>query len=128
MSRVKTVSLLLGLFVCFVGVGRTQEITGSIVGAVQDQSGASVAGATISIRNADQNDTLVRVLTANDSGEYVAPFLAVGHYTLIVEAKGFKKVERRGIKLDVNYRLTIDFSLSPGAVTETVTIEADASP
>lgn len=128
MSRMKTISLLLCTLLGFVGVGRTQEITGSIVGTVHDQSGASIAGATISIQNADQNNTVVRVLTTNESGEYVAPFLAVGHYTLVAEAKDFKKVERRGIKLDVNDRLTIDFSLSPGAVTDTVTVEADASP
>src|ERR1051326_7622024 len=95
MSRMKTISLLLCTLLGFVGVGRTQEITGSIVGTVHDQSGASIAGATISIQNADQNNTVVRVLTTNESGEYVAPFFAVGHYTLVAEAKDFKKVERR---------------------------------
>src|ERR1041384_1933162 len=99
MYRMKTISLLLCTLRGFVGVGRTQEITGSIVGTVHDQSGASIAGATISIQNADQNNTVVRVLTTNESGEYVAPFLAVGHYTLVAEAKDFKKVERRGTKL-----------------------------
>jgi outer membrane receptor protein involved in Fe transport len=112
----------------FVGEGHAQEITGSIVGSVHDQSGASIVGATITIQNADQNNSVVRVVTTNESGEYVAPFLPVGHYILIAEAKDFKKVERRGVKLDVNDRLTINFSLSPGSVTESVTVEADASP
>ncbi len=128
MSRTKTVSVLLCLLMWFVGEGQAQEITGSIVGSVHDQSGASIVGATITIQNADQNNSVVRVVTSNENGEYVAPFLAVGHYILVAEAKDFKKVERRGVKLDVNDRLTINFSLSPGSVTESVTVEADASP
>jgi outer membrane receptor protein involved in Fe transport len=128
MSRTKTVSVFLCLLMWFVGEGHAQEITGSIVGSVHDQSGASIVGATITIQNADQNNSVVRVVTTNENGEYVAPFLPVGHYILIAEAKDFKKVERRGVKLDVNDRLTINFSLSPGSVTESVTVEADASP
>jgi hypothetical protein len=80
----------------FVGEGHAQEITGSIVGSVHDQSGASIVGAIITIQNADQNNGFIRVVTANEDGEYVAPFLPVGHYILIAEAKDFKKVERRG--------------------------------
>ena len=128
MSRTKTVSVFLCLLMWFVGEGHAQEITGSIVGSVHDQSGASIVGATITIQNADQNNSVVRVVTTNENSEYVAPFLPVGHYILIAEAKDFKKVERRGVKLDVNDRLTINFSLSPGSVTESVTVEADASP
>jgi uncharacterized surface anchored protein len=128
MFRTKTVSVFLCLLMWFVGEGHAQEITGSIVGAVHDQSGASIVGATISIQNADQNNSVVRVITTNENGEYVVPFLPVGHYILVAEAKDFKKVERQGVKLDVNDRLTINFSLSPGSVTESVTVEADASP
>jgi outer membrane receptor protein involved in Fe transport len=128
MFRTKTVGVFLGLLMWFVGEGHAQEITGSIVGSVHDLSGASIVGAAITIQNADQNNSLVRVVTTNENGEYVAPFLPVGHYILIAEAKDFKKVERRGVKLDVNDRLTINFSLSPGSVMESVTVEADSSP
>ena len=65
MSRTKTVSVFLCLLMWFVGEGHAQEITGSIVGSVHDQSGASIVGATITIQNADQNDSVVRVVTTN---------------------------------------------------------------
>ena len=105
-----------------------QEITGSIVGTLSDKSGAVVAGATVTVANADKNDVVVRILSTNDKGEYVAPFLPIGHYTLIAQAQGFRKIERRGLTLNVNNVLTADFSLEPGSVTETVKVEAEASP
>src|SRR5947207_5131491 len=129
MSKKLVVLFVLVCLVAALGSATgAQEVTGSIVGAVHDQSGAAIAGASIAIQNADQNNAVVRVVISNGDGEYVAPFLPVGHYTLIAEAKDFKKVERRGIKLDVKDRLTVNFSLSPGSVTESVTVEADASP
>jgi hypothetical protein len=119
--------VLVSLCVC-AAIASAQEITGSIVGTVSDKSGAVVAGATVTVENADKNDVVVRVLSTNDKGEFVAPFLPIGHYTLIAQAQGFRKIERRGLTLNVNDVLTTDFSLEPGSVTETVKVEAEASP
>src|SRR3981189_182851 len=119
--------VLVSLCVC-AAIASAQEITGSIVGTVSDKSGAVVAGATVTVENADKNDVVVRVLSTNDKGEFVAPFLPIGHYTLIAQAQGFRKIERRGLTLNVNDVLTTVFSLEPGAVPETVKVEAEASP
>src|SRR5262249_18603709 len=126
--RSLAVHLILGLILAFCGSSVAQEITGTMFGTVTDKSGAVVAGATIRIENADQNGAVVREVTSNERGDFVAQFLSIGHYTLVVEAKGFKKIERHGITLDVNDKLTISFVLDPGSLTETVTVEADASP
>jgi len=119
--------VLVSLCVC-AAIASAQEITGSIVGTVSDKSGAVIAGATVTVENADKNDVVVRILSTNDKGEYVAPFLPIGRYTLIAQAQGFRKIERRGLTLNVNDVLTTDFSLEPGSVTETVKVEAEASP
>jgi len=119
---------VLGLFGLSGGAAFGQEITGSIVGTVTDRSGAVVAGATVTIENADKNDVVIRILTTNDKGEYVAPFLPIGHYTLITQAQGFRKIERHGLTLNVNDNLTVNFSLEPGAVTDAITVLAEASP
>jgi Carboxypeptidase regulatory-like domain/TonB-dependent Receptor Plug Domain len=120
------------LAVClFTGVGITtmaQEITGSITGRVTDKSGAAVADANVTVINTDKNDAVVRVIQTNDTGDFVAPVLPIGHYALVAELKGFKRVERRGITLNVNDNLTLNFVLDPGDITDTVTVEADASP
>lgn len=105
-----------------------QEITGSIAGRVTDKSGATVAAATVTVINTDKNDVVVRALTTNDVGEYVASVLPIGHYAVVAEAKGFKKAERRGITLNVNDNLTLNLELAPGDISDTVTVEADASP
>jgi len=110
------------------GAARAQEITGSIAGTVMDKSGGAVASATVTIQNADKNDVVVRVLTTNSSGQFVGPYLPIGHYTLRAEAPGFKTTERRGITLNVNDHLTVDLTLEPGTISEKVTVEADVSP
>jgi len=51
-------------------------------------------GATVTIQNVDKNDVVVRVLTTNSSGQFVGPYLPIGHYTLRAEAPGFKTTER----------------------------------
>jgi hypothetical protein len=111
-----------------VGAARAQEITGSIAGSVLDKSGGAVVNATVTIQNADRNDVVVRVLSTNSSGQFVGPYLPIGHYTLRAEAPGFKTTERRGITLDVNDHLTVDLTLEPGTISEKVTVEADVSP
>lgn len=102
-----------------------QEITGTIVGTVKDASGAVIAGASITVLNADKN-IVVRTLATDSFGNYTAPLLPVGHYTVTAEAAGFKKATQTGIELNVNAKLTINLALQVGPVQETVTVEASA--
>ena len=106
------------------GTAAAQEITGQIRGIVTDASGAVIANATVTITNVDRNQVL-RTLETNSAGEYVAPFLPVGRYSVAVEIKGFKKFVKNDIELNVSDRLTVDAALQTGAVTETVSVEAD---
>ncbi len=115
-------SMLLALCVCAVGFG--QEITGQIRGLVTDSSGAVVANATVTITNTDRN-VVIRTVQTDATGEYVAPFLPVGRYSVSVEVKGFKKFVKNDIILNVSDRLTADASLQAGSVSETVAIEAE---
>jgi carboxypeptidase family protein/TonB-dependent receptor-like protein len=128
MQRTFVWLLIAGLCAGLCGAAGAQEITGSVFGTVTDKSGAIVSGATITVENADKNDAVIRILTTNENGDFVAQFLPIGHYTFVAEAKGFKKVERRGVTLNVNDKLTLNFTLDPGAVTETLTVQADATP
>ncbi len=107
----KKTTLLL-LFLCASAV-LAQEITGSVVGTVQDASGAGVPGAAITITNTDRN-AVVRTTTSDASGNYSAPLLPTGHYLIAVESKGFKRSVRQNIELNVNDKLTINFNLELG--------------
>ena len=97
---------------------------GTIVGTVTDQSGAAVPNTDIVITDVDTNT--VTHVTSNASGEYTAPGLPVGHYTVTAELKGFKKFEQTGIPLNVGDRRTVDIKLEIGSTTESVVVEAQA--
>lgn len=99
-----------------------QEAT--IVGTVTDPSGAAVPKASITVTNTDTG--VATHFTTNDTGEYVAPALVIGHYNVRAEVANFKTGEQKGIKLDVNDRTRIDFKLEVGSAQENVTVEANA--
>ncbi|HSB10382.1 MAG TPA: carboxypeptidase regulatory-like domain-containing protein [Blastocatellia bacterium] len=114
--------LLLGL-ACGAIPAAAQDITGSIVGIVKDANGAVVAGATVTIRNTDKN-VVARTMNTNEEGSYSAPFLLAGHYSVTIEATGFKKFVKTEIELNVNDRIAVDATLEAGAVNEEIVVTA----
>ena len=114
--------LLAALLVVFAAQGFAQEAT--ILGTVTDPTGAAVPNATITITN---NETgVTRTLPSNGDGQYVAPDLHIGPYTVRVNATGFKAAEQKGITLQVGDRSRVDFKLQVGSAQEQVTVEANA--
>jgi len=114
--------LLAAIFVMLAVPALAQEAT--ILGTVTDPSGAAVPNAAISITNTDTGVT--RSLPTNGDGQYVAPDLINGHYSVHATATGFKAAERKGVTLDVGDRTRVDFKLEVGSAQETVTVEANA--
>ncbi|HYK60805.1 MAG TPA: carboxypeptidase regulatory-like domain-containing protein [Bryobacteraceae bacterium] len=105
------------------GLSYAQEITGSIVGTVQDPTGASIPAAAVTITNTDRG-AVVRTAATSQDGNYSAPLLPIGHYSVAVEAKGFRKAVRSAIELNVNDKLTVNFDLEIGDTQQEVTVEA----
>ena len=100
-----------------------QEARSIILGRVIDNSGGAVAGAAVEAAN---TETGVRISAkTNSSGDYLLPYLVPGPYTVTLQAAGFKRTERSGIQTRVNDRVTLDFTLEIGAVTESVQVRAD---
>lgn len=104
----------------FISCAAWAQSAGEITGTVLDVSGGAVAGATVTITNAATN--LQRVQTTNGSGIYDAPTLPPGTYTVKVNMQGFKSDVRNGVELEVAQVARLDFSLQPGAITETVEV------
>ncbi|HEV2523137.1 MAG TPA: TonB-dependent receptor [Candidatus Acidoferrales bacterium] len=98
----------------------SQGNTGRILGTVVDQSGGTVSGATVSVVDTERGIT--RTLTTDDAGEYSAPNLTPSAYLVRVEAKGFKKLERQNVVLEVGKEVRVDVTLQPGAQEQTVTV------
>src|SRR6516225_298834 len=96
------------------------QANGRILGTITDPSGAVIAGATVSI--IDTQRGLARTLTTDQAGEYNAPTLIPGTYTVRVEAKGFQTVNRENVLIEVGKEIRVDLTPAPGAQTQSVTI------
>ena len=98
----------------------SQGSSGRILGDVTDQSGGVISGATVTI--VDTQRGVARTLTTDEAGEYNAPTLIPGTYTVRAEAKGFKKIERLNVALEVGHEVRVDLILQPGGQEQTITI------
>src|SRR6266850_6124317 len=97
---------------------------GEITGVVKDQANAAVPGATVTVTAIRTNRQRV-VITTSD-GVFTVPSLAPGKYRIDLELAGFKPIRRDGIQLSTGETVRIDFPLAVGAVSEQVTVTADA--
>src|SRR3989454_1930691 len=102
-----------------------QTTNGSIQGTVTDSSGATLSRATVTARNLDTGLTNSTVTT--DAGLYSLPNLPPGRYSVKVEATGLKKYEREGVTVQTGSTVSLDIEMQIGSVTETITVNADAS-
>ena len=94
---------LLGLLVAVLGwPAFAQKDTGSMVGTVQDPSGAVVTNAQVQVRDVDRGS--VSDTKTNANGEYVASPLKLGRYTVTVTHPGFKKAVSQPVTIDVQQR------------------------
>lgn len=102
-----------------------QQISGSISGVVRDNQQAIVPKAKVRLINTVQGNT--RETETNDEGFYLFQAVQPSTYTVAIEVTGFKKFERREVKLFASDRLDIPVVLEVGALTETITVEAAAA-
>jgi Carboxypeptidase regulatory-like domain len=96
-----------------------------IAGAVTDQTGASVSGATVKMIETERNVTHEAISDA--TGHYVLPNLPVGPYRLETTMTGFKTYVQTGIVLQVGDNPEVNIKLSVGAVTENIEVSAGAA-
>src|SRR6266852_4826305 len=97
-----------------------QATSGRISGTVTDSSGAVIPNAAVTVTNNATN--LVRTVQTDDSGFYTVTNLPVGTYSVSVEQPGFKRALLAENVVAADSRLTIDVTLEPGEVSETVEV------
>ena len=99
-------------------------VGGSISGTVKDPTGGVVPKATVTATDTDTG--IQQNVVTNDAGVYSFQNLPVGHYTLDINATGFRPYRRTSITLDVSSALIVDAMLEIGPTQETVTVEESA--
>lgn len=97
-----------------------QAVNGTLLGTVTDTSGATVTGAKVQAKSAETG--AVHESVTNESGNFSFPNLQPGTYAVSAEANGFKRVTQQSITLLSNSSIRVDLSLTPGSVSETVTV------
>ncbi|MDE3167519.1 MAG: carboxypeptidase regulatory-like domain-containing protein, partial [Acidobacteriota bacterium] len=102
-----------------------QVSTSQVSGLVQDQSGAAVPNAEVTLTQTDT--ALARSTVTGTDGTYVLPNLPVGPYRLSVSKTGFKSAVRSGIVLQVASNPVINITMEVGAISESVSVEASAT-
>ena len=125
-SAVKTGAQLLAIIMALLAVCVplfSQAAVGTILGGVFDSTGGAIAGAKVTIIDVARGTT--RVLTTDQAGEYNAPSLLAGTYTVRAKAKGFQTVEHSNVVLEVSKEVRVDLTLAPGEQTQTVTVTAE---
>ena len=84
----------------------SQANFGRILGTVTDQSGGAMANASVTVTDTQRG--VSRTLTTDDAGEYNAPTLLPGSYTVRAEAKGFKALDRQNVEIEVGKEVRVE--------------------
>ncbi|HEY7181092.1 MAG TPA: carboxypeptidase-like regulatory domain-containing protein, partial [Blastocatellia bacterium] len=126
MYSAKRLLLLALICVSVVTIVAGQAVKGSLLGTIIDSNGAAAAGATVTITETRTN--ISATTAANADGNYSFPNVKDGVYRVEAAQKGFKKVVREGVIVDVNTTVRVDLNLQVGDVSESITVAADATP
>ena len=123
--------LLMGLvcacaFLLLISTRATAQMNaGTILGMINDPTGAAGADAQITVTNVG---TSISQRTITDpTGNYVVPYLIPGVYEVSAEKEGFKKIIRAGITIQVDQKARVDLTLQLGAVTDRIEVTGEAT-
>lgn len=101
-----------------------QDYRAKIQGVVTDSSSASIAGAKVSIRNVNTGITVTRESGAN--GAFLFDNVDPGTYAVTAEQQGFARQIQENVLVQTRQDVSVNFTLKPGALVETVTVSAQA--
>jgi hypothetical protein len=99
------------------------QTSGSFSGIVTDSSGASIAGASVTITETRTNSE--RTLTTDSAGRFSANVMQAGTFKIKASATGFRTAEKAGVLLEAQASLEINFTLSPSTASESITVAAN---
>ncbi len=113
------------LLLCVVNPSIAQTQTGSITGTITDATGAVLVGASVTVTNAGTG--VSQTVTTDAQGRYLVALLPVGTYEVKASLTGFKSVLHKGVRLTIGATPVVDFTLSVGEATTSVTVEGQVS-
>jgi hypothetical protein len=97
-----------------------QSIYGSLRGSVSDDQGGAIANAKVTL--VDEGTNITRSTLSNATGEFIFASVTPATYSVIGEAPGFKRFERKAIIVATQQQVTVDLKLEVGNVTESILV------
>ncbi len=119
-TLVKTIGLLSLLLWCSPTAWAQLRIVGAVSGTVQDQTGAVISNAKVTLKDAKTGIT--RETTSTELGTFLFPDLASGLYEVSVTASGFRTARLTSIVVSTSQTTDMRISMEVGAATETITV------
>src|SRR6266849_529716 len=117
MNRIQGVRLaLIGLFFLLAASAFGQAVTGRLLGTILDPSGAGVPAAQLTVTS--QETGIVTKLQSDSAGNYIAPSLPPGTYSVRVEAQGFRAAVASENTVNVAQTTRVDVTLQVGQLAE----------
>ena len=121
MSKLFSILLVISLH---FSLAWAQVNTGTILGTVQDATGAVLPGAEVTVTHLEMGRS--RTAISDDEGRYRVPNLNLGNYEIEASLPGFQTSVRTGIEITIDRRAVVDFTLSVGEISERVTVTGEA--
>ena len=115
---------LVVLVVLFASTSLLAQTTGSIAGRVTASDGSLLPGVTVEAKSAAMQG--VRVVTTDPGGSYRFPLMPPGEYQISFSLEGFHPEARRAVLVQLGKETALDVALKPAAVTEELTVMAEA--
>lgn len=109
---------------CLLLTAFGQSATATLSGTVEDQNGAVVPNASVSV--ADPAKGIKRQAATNDQGYFIVPLLPPSIYTVTVENRGFAPVQIQNVVLNVGDQKALQIQLKAGDVNATVQVNTEA--
>jgi hypothetical protein len=124
MKNAKYRFFLMPLLFLLACAGAFAQANSSVTGIVTDQTGAVVAGATVTL--ADPATGAAHTAISDGTGSYLIAGLNAATYSMKVAAKGFETYTRTGVTVNISATFRVDVALSVGSQATTVTVQAEA--
>ncbi|MEO6725402.1 MAG: carboxypeptidase regulatory-like domain-containing protein, partial [Blastocatellia bacterium] len=120
------INVALALLIVMLGLslaGNAQTVTGTLSGTVTDSTGAVVPDIEVTAKNTETG--LTRSVKSNAEGYFLMSFLPLGNYDVIANARGFKKIIKNSVVIELNRNTVSNFKLEVSAVDATVEITGE---
>src|SRR5437879_699688 len=126
-AKGRFVCALMAMLVSGVGLSRlnAQGATATLLGTVTDSTGAAVPGASVQAKNIGTG--AIQNAISDNAGRFSVPDLGVGSYEVQASKTGFATVVHSGITLTVGAQSVVDFALTVGQQTQTITVQGEVS-